>query len=96
VKSAAAHTKEALFGDEKIPVALVGTSYSANPLWNFAGFLEEALQTDVINAAEEGQGPFETMKTYLASAAFRDNPPELVVWEIPERYLVVDAERKAP
>lgn len=96
VKLAGAQTKETLFGDERIPVALVGTSYSANPLWNFSGFLEAALHTDVINAAEEGQGPFETMKAYLAGAAFRDNPPELVIWEIPERYLVVDAEGKAP
>lgn len=76
-----------LFGAEDLPVTLVGTSYSANPDWNFAGFLQQSLRTDVLNVAQEGQGPFETMKKYLADGAFRDNPPELVVWEIPERYL---------
>ena len=28
-----------LFGDSDLPVTLVGTSYSANPAWNFAGAL---------------------------------------------------------
>jgi alginate O-acetyltransferase complex protein AlgJ len=94
VQAGAMQTKDALFGDKQVPVALVGTSYSANRLWNFAGFLKEALHADIINAAEEGLGPFETMERYLASAALRENPPQFVIWEIPERYLVVDAGRK--
>lgn len=77
----------ALFGEEIIPVTLVGTSYSANPLWNFHGFLKEAMQTEILNAADEGMGPFETMKDYLNDEAFKTNPPQLVVWEIPERYV---------
>lgn len=81
--------ENALFGDPSIPVALVGTSYSANPLWNFDGFLKEALQADVLNAADEGLGPFETMKKYLKDEALETNPPKLVIWEIPERYLPV-------
>lgn len=82
----------ALFGDAEIPVALVGTSYSANPLWNFAGFLKEELQADVLNAAEEGQGPFVTMQKYLADEAFQSTPPKLVIWEIPERTIPVSYE----
>jgi len=78
-----------LFGTEKLPVTLVGTSYSANPQWNFEGFLKEALHTEILNAADEGRGPFETMKDYLEDDSFKSNPPELVVWEIPERYLPV-------
>lgn len=78
-----------LFGTEKLPVTLVGTSYSANPRWNFDGFLKEALHAEVLNAADEGRGPFETMKEYLEDDSFKINPPELVVWEIPERYLPV-------
>ncbi len=75
----------ALFGEVSIPVTLVGTSYSA-PDWNFAGALKEALGADVLGAAEEGAGPFEPMTQYLSSAAFENAKPELVVWEIPERY----------
>ena len=33
----------ALFGDVYLPITLVGTSYSANKMWNFEGFLKEAL-----------------------------------------------------
>lgn len=78
---------ESLFGEESLPVALVGTSYSANPSWNFAGFLKEALKTDVLNAADEGRGPFVTMDAYLKSNPFLETPPKVVIWEIPERYL---------
>lgn len=78
-----------LFSDEKMPVVLVGTSYSANPTWNFEGFLKQALSANVLNAADEGMGPFETMKKYLKDDSLATNPPQLVVWEIPERYLPV-------
>lgn len=77
----------ALFSETAPAVTLVGTSYSANPLWNFEGFLKENLGTDVLNAADEGLGPFETMQKYLSNEAFRETPPKLVIWEIPERYL---------
>jgi alginate O-acetyltransferase complex protein AlgJ len=78
---------DALFSDKTPPVTLVGTSYSANPKWNFENFLKENLGTDVLNAADEGLGPFETMQKYLKNSAFRDTPPKLVLWEMPERYL---------
>ncbi|HRC26994.1 MAG TPA: hypothetical protein PKX87_06150 [Alphaproteobacteria bacterium] len=79
----------ALFGDESLPVALVGTSYSANPSWNFAGFLKEALKADLLNAADEGRGPFVTMDAYLKSKPFLETPPKVLIWEIPERYLAM-------
>ncbi len=78
-----------LFGEPRVPVALVGSSYSADPRWNFGGALQNALQADVLNAAEEGRGPFAPMAQYLASEAFRNARPELVIWEIPARYLPV-------
>ncbi|MDU1798848.1 MAG: alginate O-acetyltransferase, partial [Pseudomonas aeruginosa] len=38
-----------LFGDSQQPrLALVGTSYSANPRWNFEGALKQALSADLI------------------------------------------------
>jgi alginate O-acetyltransferase complex protein AlgJ len=69
-------------------LALVGTSYSAQPSWNFHGALQEALGEDVGNYAKEGLGPFAPMFEYLRSKDFAQAPPRLVLWEIPERYLV--------
>lgn len=76
-----------LGGAPALAVALVGTSYSAEPQWNFAGALEQALHADVLNYAKAGEGPFAPMLAYLGSADFRSAPPKLVVWEVPERYL---------
>ncbi|WAJ36623.1 alginate O-acetyltransferase [Pseudomonas sp. GOM7] len=76
-----------LFGDSDIPVALVGTSYSANPSWNFVGALRQYLERDVVNHAEEGQGPLVPMLKYLQSDELKNNPPQVVIWEFPERYL---------
>ena len=78
-----------LFGNNVIPVALVGTSYSANPLWNFEGALKNSLGVDVLNVADEGQGPIIPMINYLKSKSFLESPPELIIWEIPERFLPI-------
>ncbi|MFO7529553.1 MAG: alginate O-acetyltransferase [Marinobacter sp.] len=76
-----------LFSEQQTDLVLVGTSYSANPLWDFPGALRRYLGKDLINVAEEGQGPFEPMIEYLQSGEFRSNRPSLVLWEFPERYL---------
>lgn len=81
---------DALFASETIAVALVGTSYSANPHWNFLGALQQSLGRDVVNYAENGHGPLIPMLKYLQSEALRDNPPQLLVWEFPERYLPIE------
>ncbi|MCU1720992.1 alginate O-acetyltransferase [Pseudomonas sp. 5P_5.1_Bac1] len=80
---------DALFADKQIPVALVGTSYSANPNWNFLGALQQALRSDVANYAEDGHGPVLPMLKYLQSDEFKNSPPQVVVWEFPERYLPI-------
>lgn len=73
--------------DESVPsVVLVGTSYSADERWPFDLFLKESLQTDILNQAEEGQGPFTVMDNFLNSDVYKKHPPRLVIWEIPERY----------
>lgn len=84
-----------LFGDDVPPVTLVGTSYSANPKWHFVEFLKQELELDIFNAADEGLGPFSVMKTYLDGNAWKDSPPSVVIWEIPERYVVVDQSKEA-
>jgi alginate O-acetyltransferase complex protein AlgJ len=77
-----------LLGEAPAPaVVLVGTSYSANPLWNFTGALQEAFGEDVVSYATPASGPFLPMLEYLDSADFASAPPRLVIWEMPERYL---------
>lgn len=82
-----AEASEALFADEILPVVLVGTSYSAHAQWNFEGALKTALQSDVMNVADEGGGPMKPMAAYLKAASLESSPPQLVIWEIPERFL---------
>lgn len=86
---AASDTGAGLFDVPEIPVALVGTSYSAGEVWNFVGALQYTLQADVLSVAEEGLGPFEPMYRYLTGPTYREIQPSLVVWEIPERYLTL-------
>lgn len=82
--------KEAdLFSDKEIPVVLVGTSYSAKRDFNFENFLKEHLQSDILNMAEQGQGPFNVMAAYLEEKTY---DPKIVIWEIPERYLTLHLE----
>lgn len=76
-----------LFDTAAVPVVLVGTSYSAGAAWGFDAFLQVELQAEVLNLAEEGRGPFPPMVAYLGSDTLREAPPQLVIWEIPERYL---------
>ncbi|MFM7202634.1 MAG: alginate O-acetyltransferase AlgX-related protein [Myxococcota bacterium] len=81
------HTSAALFGDASIPVVLVGTSYSVASHGGFADALKLELGAEVLNVAQEGRGPILPMLTYLENAAFRETPPSVIVWELPERYL---------
>lgn len=77
-----------LFGDVSIDLALVGTSYSANPNWHFADFLKVALHRDLANYAEEGLGPLRPMTAFLSSDPFINGEITQVIWEIPVRFLV--------
>lgn len=78
-----------LFDDVSIPVALVGTSYSKASEWGFRDALRQQLGAEVLDAAQLGRGPILPMLAYLDNAAFLESPPKVVIWEIPERYLVV-------
>lgn len=73
---------DALFGeDAPPPITLVGTSNS-DPVYNFAGFLQEFLKVDVLNASVVGGGLDGSMLSYFNSAEYRDSPPRLMLWEI--------------
>ena len=68
-----------------IEVALVGSSYSVNS--NFSGRLGEAIGAPLGNFATAGGGFAGAARAYLDGATFREAPPKLVIWEIPERVM---------
>jgi alginate O-acetyltransferase complex protein AlgJ len=75
-----------LFGDDNLPnVALIGTSFSRNS--NFAGFLQQALGAPIGNFAKDGGEFSGGANGYFDNPAFKQTPPKLVIWEIPERDL---------
>ena len=79
-----------LFDAPVIPYALVGTSYSSDRRWGFAGFLKEALHSDVMDVSQEGKGPFAPMEEILQNTVLLDSGVRCVLWEIPERYIPSD------
>ncbi|MBC9250534.1 alginate O-acetyltransferase [Pseudomonas alcaligenes] len=83
---------DALFADSQPQVALVGTSYSANPKWNFAGALKQALGSDLLNYAEDGHGPLVPMLRLLQRDGAETADLRLVIWEFPERYLMLPSD----
>lgn len=76
-----------LFGesDEK-NIILIGTSFSALDRFNFSGFLEQYLNTSVSNYAISGGGAIAAWQDYLKSDEFSDNPPDVIIWEVPAYY----------
>jgi alginate O-acetyltransferase complex protein AlgJ len=64
-------------------VALIGSSYSVNA--NFHGALQGVLQSTIFNGATAGGGFAGSAASYFAGETFRESPPKLVLWEIPER-----------
>jgi alginate O-acetyltransferase complex protein AlgJ len=65
------------------PVVVVGSSYSRNA--NFIGFLAAALAAPVGDMAKDGAKFAGSAMAYFNNAAFRETPPKVIVWEIPER-----------
>lgn len=81
-----ASEEDALFGDDGLPtVAVVGTSFSRNS--NFVPFLEYRLGVGVANFGRDGGEFAGGAHAYFDSPAFKQTPPRLIVWEIPERSL---------
>ncbi|MBO9401195.1 hypothetical protein [Shimia sp. R9_3] len=83
----AARQELGLFDDIKTPIALVGTSFSAREDFHFIGFLKSSLQAEVLSFAMEGRGPFTPMERFLADGQMTTTQPQIVLWEIPERYI---------
>lgn len=86
ITQTSAASADDLFGDAQLPsVALVGSSYAGAS--NFLPWLAHHLHTPVANFAKDGGGFAGAITAYLASPAYRDTPPKVLVWEIPERDL---------
>jgi alginate O-acetyltransferase complex protein AlgJ len=90
-KAAAEDAKSAssaddLFGDSNLPnIALIGTSFSRTS--NFVPFLERDLHTRIGSFAKDGGDFAGSARDYFASKAFKQTPPKLLIWEIPERVI---------
>lgn len=75
-----------LLDDAQLPnVALIGTSFSRNS--NFLGFLQLALGAQIGSFAKDGGEFSGSANAYFSNAAFKQTPPKLIIWEIPERDL---------
>jgi SGNH hydrolase-like domain, acetyltransferase AlgX len=66
----------------------VGSSFSDIDEFGFVGGLAYRLSRDVLNAAHGGVESFVPMAEYLASDAYQNNPPAMIVWEMPIKLMV--------
>jgi len=78
-------SEDDLFGEQSQSIMLVGTSYTKIEDWNFAGFLREALQNDLLTIAVEGRGPFHAMEEFTKSEYLTNTDITQVIWEFPVR-----------
>ncbi|ETX26878.1 alginate O-acetyltransferase AlgX-related protein [Roseivivax isoporae] len=65
------------------PIALTGTSMSAETDFHFEGFLADAAGAAVADYAITGGNQFGGITSYLLSEDYHDNPPAFVIWENP-------------
>lgn len=90
-------SEDALFGDEVTPeIVLVGTSNSAQrdddrKNYNFDGFLKDFLQVDVLNQSLPGGGQDGSFIQYLLNEYDMNNPPKVILWELPVSYALDDS-----
>ncbi|WP_341368624.1 hypothetical protein [Yoonia sp. BS5-3] len=75
-----------IFGNTEestVPIALLGTSFSATDINNFSGFIAEFTEVELVNYALTGGNQFGAMISYLTSAEFRETRPRVLIWENP-------------
>jgi alginate biosynthesis protein AlgX len=78
-------TADDLLGDESAvsPIALVGTSFSDTQIFNFEGFLSEALESEVANYSVSGGGQFTSIYKWAVTEGQKAELPKFLVWELP-------------
>jgi alginate O-acetyltransferase complex protein AlgJ len=82
-----------LFGSDEAELHLVGTSYSEDVRWTFADALEAYSGLAVVNFAQQGYGPLKPMQDYLDDLGQDPILPELLIWELPEKYMSLPADK---
>ena len=75
-----------LLSNDAPGVVLVGSSFSKLEELGFANGLAHFLRRDVLNVAQSGKSFWTPLLDYLASDAFVNTPPKLLIWEIPEEH----------
>ncbi|MAM62967.1 hypothetical protein [Maritimibacter sp. UBA3975] len=65
------------------PIALAGTSMSAEASFHFEQFLAQESGLAVANYSITGGNQFGGMTSYILSEDFRENPPAVLIWENP-------------
>lgn len=80
--------EESLFGTASAKVVLAGSSYSLRSA--FDCHLQHALGQDLLNLSADRAGFPRTMLRYLTDESFHQAPPEVIIWEFPEREVSVD------
>jgi len=77
---------ESILDEAPVPeIVLIGSSFSVNA--NFHGALQQSARAAVANMARAGGGFAGAAVAYFASPAWRETPPRVVLWEVPERVL---------
>lgn len=77
-----------LFGDADTgsPTILVGTSFSAQEMFNFDGFLQQYLGIEIANFAMAGGGLYNSILSLTSAAEFEEMKPPFFIWEAPSHY----------
>ena len=81
-----------LLSDSAAPqIVLAGTSNS-DTAYNFSGFLSEYAGVDVLNVSVAGGDVEGALLEYFSSAAFQEQAPSILIWEMPG-YSNIDDDR---
>lgn len=75
-----------LFGDaedETVSVTIAGTSFSDIEVAHFDGWLAQYSGFEIVNQSITGGNQFGAMISYLTSDEYREEPPDVLIWETP-------------
>ncbi len=78
-----------LLTDAMPRIVVVGSSFSEIEAFGFVAGLAHRLSRDVLKAAHSGVGSLVPMAEFLASDAYQDKPPAMIVWELPQEILIL-------
>lgn len=81
-----------LFDTSEPDIYMLGTSYSKVSLYNFEGFLKEALQRDVTNLAVSGGGEYGAWLELLQANDESNSTHKIIIWELLSYYNPTDHE----